>query len=31
VFQRDVAPTILKLLGVNPAEYTGATGRPIPY
>ena len=30
VFQRDVAPTILKLLGIDPKEYTGALGKPIP-
>lgn len=28
--QRDIAPTIIKLLGQNPAEYKGATGSPIP-
>jgi hypothetical protein len=28
--QRDIAPTIIKLLGLNPAEYKGATGSPIP-
>jgi Sulfatase len=27
--QRDIAPTIVKLLGINPAEYKGATGSPI--
>ena len=31
VFQRDVAPTILKLLGLTPAEYAGVAGTPIPY
>jgi hypothetical protein len=31
VFQRDVAPTILKLLGLKPEEYTGATGSAIAY
>ena len=30
VFQRDVAPTILKLLGIDPKEYTGVLGKPIP-
>jgi hypothetical protein len=29
VEQRDIAPTIIKLLGLNPAEYKGATGTPI--
>lgn len=29
VEQRDVAPTILKLMGIDPAEYKGATGKPI--
>jgi hypothetical protein len=28
--QRDIAPTMIKLLGLNPAEYQGATGSPIP-
>jgi arylsulfatase A-like enzyme len=28
--QRDIAPTIIKLLGQNPADYEGATGKPIP-
>jgi hypothetical protein len=28
--QRDIAPTIIKLLGLNPADYRGATGHPIP-
>jgi Type I phosphodiesterase / nucleotide pyrophosphatase len=28
--QRDIAPTILKLLGIDPAEYHGATGKVIP-
>jgi arylsulfatase A-like enzyme len=27
--QRDIAPTIVKLLGLNPADYKGATGSPI--
>jgi hypothetical protein len=27
--QRDIAPTIIKLMGFDPAEYTGATGSPI--
>jgi arylsulfatase A-like enzyme len=27
--QRDIAPTILKLMGIDPAEYKGATGKPI--
>lgn len=27
--QRDIAPTIIKLMGLNPAEYKGATGSPI--
>jgi hypothetical protein len=27
--QRDIAPTIIKLMGLNPAEYKGATGAPI--
>jgi hypothetical protein len=31
VFQRDVAPTILKLLGLKPEEYAGAAGHTIPY
>ena len=29
VKQRDVAPTILKLLGINPSEYKGVEGTPI--
>jgi hypothetical protein len=29
VEQRDIAPTIVKLLGLDPAEYKGATGSPI--
>ena len=29
-FQRDLAPTILKLLGIDPEEYKGATGSPLP-
>jgi hypothetical protein len=28
--QRDITPTIIKLLGLNPADYKGATGSPIP-
>jgi hypothetical protein len=28
--QRDITPTIIKLLGQNPADYKGATGSPIP-
>ncbi|HTB13700.1 MAG TPA: sulfatase-like hydrolase/transferase [Bryobacteraceae bacterium] len=28
--QRDIAPTIIKLLGLNPSDYKGATGSPIP-
>ncbi len=28
--QRDIAPTIIKLMGLNPADYQGATGTPIP-
>ncbi len=28
--QRDIAPTILKLLGIDPQEYKGVTGKPIP-
>lgn len=28
-FQRDIAPTILRLLGLDSREYTGATGQPI--
>jgi hypothetical protein len=28
--QRDIAPTMIKLLGLNPADYKGATGSPIP-
>jgi len=27
--QRVIAPTIVKLPGINPAEYKGATGSPI--
>ena len=27
--QRDIAPTIIKLMGLNPADYQGATGAPI--
>ena len=27
--QRDIAPTIVKLMGIDPAEYKGATGKPI--
>ncbi len=27
--QRDIAPTIIKLMGLNPADYKGATGAPI--
>jgi hypothetical protein len=27
--QRDIAPTIVMLLGIDPAEYKGATGKPI--
>jgi arylsulfatase A-like enzyme len=27
--QRDITPTIIKLLGLNPADYKGATGSPI--
>jgi len=27
--QRDITPTIIKLMGLNPAEYKGATGAPI--
>ena len=27
--QRDIAPTIVKLMGFDPAEYKGATGKPI--
>lgn len=27
--QRDIAPTIVKLMGIHPAEYAGATGKPI--
>jgi hypothetical protein len=27
--QRDIAPTIIKLMGLNPADYKGATGSPI--
>jgi hypothetical protein len=29
VEQRDITPTIIKLLGLNPADYKGATGSPI--
>lgn len=29
VEQRDIAPTIVKLMGFDPADYAGATGRPI--
>jgi Sulfatase len=28
--QRDITPTMIKLLGQNPADYKGATGSPIP-
>jgi hypothetical protein len=28
--QRDIAPTIIKLLNLDPADYQGATGKPIP-
>jgi hypothetical protein len=28
--QRDITPTIIQLLGLNPADYKGATGSPIP-
>lgn len=28
--QRDITPTIIKLMGLNPADYAGATGKPIP-
>jgi hypothetical protein len=28
--QRDITPTIIKLMGLNPADYHGATGTPIP-
>jgi hypothetical protein len=27
--QRDIAPTIIKLMGLNPADYQGTTGSPI--
>jgi len=27
--QRDITPTIIKLLGLNPSDYKGATGAPI--
>jgi hypothetical protein len=27
--QRDITPTIIKLMGLNPADYKGATGKPI--
>lgn len=27
--QRDIAPTMIKLMGLNPADYKGATGAPI--
>jgi hypothetical protein len=27
--QRDIAPTIIKLMGLNPSDYKGATGSPI--
>lgn len=30
VFQRDIAPTIIDLLGIDYREYTGVAGRPIP-
>jgi hypothetical protein len=29
VEQRDIAPTIVKLMGIDPAEYSGATGKVI--
>ena len=29
VEQRDIAPTIIKLMGLDPADYPGATGKPI--
>jgi hypothetical protein len=28
--QRDITPTIIKLMGLNPADYHGANGTPIP-
>jgi bisphosphoglycerate-independent phosphoglycerate mutase (AlkP superfamily) len=28
-FQRDVAPTMLDLAGIDPSEYQGTLGRPI--
>lgn len=28
--QRDIAPTILELLGISHEEYKGALGKPIP-
>jgi hypothetical protein len=28
--QRDITPTMIKLLGLNPSDYKGATGSPIP-
>jgi len=28
--QRDITPTIIKLLGLDPGDYNGATGSPIP-
>ena len=28
--QRDIAPTIIKLMGLDPKDYKGATGTPIP-
>jgi hypothetical protein len=28
-FQRDIAPTALALLGINPSEYSGVLGKPI--
>ncbi|MEO7144501.1 MAG: hypothetical protein ABI165_13465, partial [Bryobacteraceae bacterium] len=29
VEQRDIAPTIVKLMGIDPGDYRGATGKPI--
>jgi hypothetical protein len=30
-YQRDIAPTILDLFGMDYREYTGVTGKPLPF